>query len=324
MVEVFAIIGFLFAAYSVVNNDSLQTLGTFLSSNKDVKWYYLWIFISSILAFTFVYSWMTHGGDLSFGRLDSIPHIKVQWYHALAPLALIFLTRIKIPVSTSLLVLSAFSSSLIFGKILLKSALGYAVAAVVAYLLWIIIRDWDTLAKDITKDKEKQWRVFQWLATGFLWYTWLSHDVANITVFLERSLSFEMLIIVIVIFVAGLGHLIYKKGGPIQELVLTKTNTSYVRSATIIDIVYALILLIFKEISNIPMSTTWVFIGLLTGRELAIHTFGFKKDKKDDSGEKNNKMKTVFPLVGKDFLRLLFGLSVSIVIAVLIQNVLSA
>ena len=27
-------------------------------------------------------------------------------------------------------------------------------------------------------------------------------------------------------------------------------------------------LLIFKEASNLPMSTTWVFLGLLAGREL--------------------------------------------------------
>jgi hypothetical protein len=51
---------------------------------------------------------------------------------------------------------------------------------------------------------------------------------------------------------------------------LRKTNTTDVRSATIIDASYALILLFFKNVSNIPMSTTWVLIGLLAGRELAI------------------------------------------------------
>lgn len=34
--------------------------------------------------------------------------------------------------------------------------------------------------------------------------------------------------------------------------------------------VYAIILIYFKEISNIPMSTTWVFLDLLGGRELTI------------------------------------------------------
>ena len=33
-VNIWMIVGFLLAAYSVVANDSLQTLGTYLSSNK--------------------------------------------------------------------------------------------------------------------------------------------------------------------------------------------------------------------------------------------------------------------------------------------------
>ena len=36
----YSIIGFLLAAYSVVANDSVQTLGTFIASNSQrFKWY---------------------------------------------------------------------------------------------------------------------------------------------------------------------------------------------------------------------------------------------------------------------------------------------
>ena len=77
-----------------------------------------------------------------------------------------------------------------------------------------------------------------------------------------------------------------------------------------IDILYAVILLFFKELNSIPMSTTWVFLGLLAGRELAIATRIM-----------DYKMKHVFPLVGKDMLKLLFGLAVSIAIALFIQNI---
>ena len=46
----YSIIGFLLAAYSVVANDSVQTLGTFIDSNSQrFKWYYLWIAASSVL-----------------------------------------------------------------------------------------------------------------------------------------------------------------------------------------------------------------------------------------------------------------------------------
>ena len=67
-----------------------------------------------------------------------------------------------------------------------------------------------------------------------------------------------------------LAIIFYSKGGAIQKIVKAKTNTTDVRSATIIDFVYGLVLLFFKEFSNVPMSTTWVFLGLLAGREIAI------------------------------------------------------
>jgi len=41
-----------------------------------------------------------------------------------------------------------------------------------------------------------------------------------------------------------------------------------------VDGVYFVILVIFKEWSKIPMSTTWVFIGLLAGRQMAIRSIG--------------------------------------------------
>lgn len=78
MVPVWGIVGFLLAAYSVVGNDSIQTLGTFITSNRDTKWYYLWLFTSLILIGALVYSFVTLAGDISSGRLAEIPYIEVQ------------------------------------------------------------------------------------------------------------------------------------------------------------------------------------------------------------------------------------------------------
>ena len=39
-------VGFLFAAYAAVANDSIQTLGTFIASNQDKKWWVLWQFLA--------------------------------------------------------------------------------------------------------------------------------------------------------------------------------------------------------------------------------------------------------------------------------------
>ncbi len=67
-----------------------------------------------------------------------------------------------------------------------------------------------------------------------------------------------------------LAVIFYSKGGSIQKIVKEKTNTTDIRSATLIDFVYGIVLLFFKEFSQVPMSTTWVFLGLLAGREIAI------------------------------------------------------
>ncbi|MFZ8835974.1 MAG: hypothetical protein ACO2XQ_02910 [Flavobacteriales bacterium] len=309
MTELFTIIGFTLAGFSVIANDSVQTLGTWIASNREkFKWTTLWAAASSVLILTIVYGWYTGDHDISFGRLDKIPYIEPQWYHALAPLALVLLTRRGIPVSTSFLVLSAFAPTFVLEKMLMKSIMGYGLAAVVAYVLWLIISRFINEKDDVSPGSKKFWRAFQWLSTSFLWYTWLSHDVANIAVFLPRQLTIVQLVIVIAFFVAGLAYIFYKQGGAIQQIVLDKQSTKYVRSATLIDLVYAFLLLYFKEMNNIPMSTTWVFVGLLCGRELALNTGLTKK----------GNLKSIFPIVAKDFLKLIVGLlvSVSIVLAI--------
>jgi len=297
-------IGFLLAAYSVIANDSVQTLGTFMSSNSKVRWQYLWIAASILLVGTLGYSWYMYNGDISFGRLTKIPYQEVQWYHALAPGLLLILTRFGVPVSTSFLVLSAFASSLVLEKMLLKSVIGYIIAAIFAYALWFIVARFLDESKKVREEANNTWKVAQWCSTGLLWFMWLSHDMANIAVFLPRELSVLHLCIVLFVFVSLLAVMFYERGGKIQSIVKQKTSTKFIRSATIVDLAYAFILWYFKELNNIPMSTTWVFVGLLAGREFAIATVT------------NKKMKNVFPMVRRDFAKMTIGLLASIGIAV--------
>ena len=50
-------LGFFLAAYSVIANDSIQTLGTFLSANKEYfSWKTLWLAASTMLVFTISYA----------------------------------------------------------------------------------------------------------------------------------------------------------------------------------------------------------------------------------------------------------------------------
>ncbi len=308
LLNIYALIGFALASYSVIANDSVQTLGTFIASNSEkFKWYYLATAASIILCITLVYGWHTNVGDITYGRLNKIPYIEPQWYHAVAPLILLVLTRAGIPVSTSFLVLSAFASTFVLEKMLVKSVMGYALAAIIAYGAWIGISKFINEKFDVVKNP-RAWRVGQWLTTGFLWFIWLSHDMANIAVFLPRKVPIDMLIIACVLLSSLLFYVFYEKGGNIQKIVLSKRGTRFIRSATIIDFFYAFILLYFKQYNDIPMSTTWVFVGLLCGRELAIATV-----------VADYKLGYVFPIIGKDFLKMIFGLIVSVGIVVSIH-----
>lgn len=294
-------LGFLLASYSVIANDSVQTLGTWIASSKNVNWKYMWAYASSILLGTIWYAWHQYGGDISYDRLTKIPFQEVQWYHAAAPAILLLLTRIGVPVSTSFLVLSAFAAQNVLQSVLMKSIMGYVIAGTTAYILWFVVT---FLFRNlpVNEDNDKRWRVTQWITTGLLWWAWLSQDMANIAVFLPRSIPFDMMIAISAIFVIGLGFMFKERGGKIQKLVQSKHNTKFVRSATAIDFVYFIILVYFKELNDIPMSTTWVFVGLLAGRELAIRTV------------KRERVTKIFPIVAGDFSKLMLGLLVSVLI----------
>jgi len=302
---VYGSVGFLLAAYSVIGNDSAQTLGTFISSNSNkVKWYWMWAFTSVILTATLLSGW--YDGDIAFGRLDKIPlPEQFYWYHAAAPILLLVLTRFGIPVSTTLLTLSAFSSSLVLEKIIVKSALGYGVASIAAYIIWTIVTRLLDEKKPVKKEHKKYWSVAQWGSTGLLWYMWLSHDIANVFVYLPRDgVSLSTMLGVIAILVGGLAHLFYTKGGKIQEIVLSKSGTRFIRSACLIDLFYAMVLWYFKIHSAIPMSTTWVFVGLLAGRELAVYR----------SFNKGKEINMIFPILVADFLKIMIGLGLSVAV----------
>ena len=314
MTLIYTVIGFGLAGYSVIGNDSIQTLGTFIASKqKWFKWYVLASAASFVMILALAWGWYSYNGDISYGRLTRIPYQEIQWYHAVAPAILLVLTRVGIPVSTTFLVLSAFASTVVLEKMLMKSVVGYGLAAMVAYVCWIVVSRFINEKFDEVKGDFwiSFWRNSVWVTSGWLWWGWLSHDVANIAVYLPRQLSIELLIIVMAYFTILLFYIFYIQGGRIQTVVLEKTGTRYARSATIINVIYAAVLFYFKELNDLPMSTTWVFVGLLCGRELAIATMN-----------KDYKLGYVFPLIGKDFLKMVFGLTVSVGIVLAIHYVI--
>jgi phosphate/sulfate permease len=307
MVEALMILGFVLAAYSVVANDSIQTLGTFLASNSHRPWWVLWAFSSSILLLVLLYGWVTNDGDPAYGRLEEFPKPEggISLIHVAAPLVLLFLTRFGIPVSTTFLVLSVFAPQNI-DSMLVKSLMGYLVAFVTGILVYrfVVRRLTEHFHRTADEVTPTYWIALQWLSTGFLWSQWLIQDLANVFVFLTRPLPLMWLVFAVAVLLIMQGVIFYQYGGRIQRIVTSKSMTGDIRSATIIDFIYGLILLVFKEWSNMPMSTTWVFLGLLAGREIAL-TLNLK----------HRDMRETLGLVAKDGGKALAGLAVSIGLA---------
>lgn len=315
-IELFALIGFLFAAYAVVGNDALQTLGTFINSNRRLHWSVLFGFAAAILVAVFLYGWIVNNGDPSFGKLantSKYPIFEVQWYHAVPPLALLILTRFGIPVSTTFLVLSIFATMSGMQSMLIKSGIGYISAFLTGLLGYAILAP--TIERFFLRTKDSQhnpiWVVLQWATTAYLWGVWLIQDFANIFVFLPRELTATQSFLAMGAIVVMLGFTFANQGGPVQKILQSKTSVTDIRSATIIDFIYATLLFIFSGnlemlgFSKIPMSTTWVFLGLIAGREYAIATL-----------DKVRSVGATTKIVGMDALKALFGLVVSVVLAV--------
>lgn len=313
MEELILYFGFLLAAYAVIGNDVIQTLGTFLTSNNKTHWSVLWVFASTILAATLFYGWYFHSGDVSYQRLDRVPLPEtLMWWHLIAPLSLLVITRFGIPVSTTFMILSIFSSQQVIEKMILKSVYGYGLSVISAFLLYLLIAQRFESKKSIDKvdkpNQKKYWIIAQWASTAFLWSQWLIQDFANIYVFLPRKLSLLELLGSLAVILAIMAYIFKNRGGKIQEIVNQKVNTRNIRSATIIDLCYGIVLFLYGNFNSIPMSTTWTFIGILAGREIAINYLLNK-----------NKLKNSYKLIAKDFAKVNIGLAISIFIVYLIQ-----
>ena len=140
-------------------------------------------------------------------------------------------------------------------------------------------------------------------------------DAANIAVFLPRQLVLGEFVAFAAFVFLGLGFLFYLKGDRIQDIVNKKTRVTDVRAATIVDLVYAVLLFYFKIHSNMPMSTTWVFIGLLGGREIAIALAKSKKLKK-----RKARLVRAYRLTLNDVTKALIGLVISLILALIINE----
>jgi len=207
------------------------------------------------------------------------------------------------------------------GGMIQKSLMGYVIAASSALVIFLAISRFSEKyfqQHQLRSRSTRQivWTVLQWGSTGFLWFQWLTQDLANIYIYLQggNDLSPWQFAGSVAILVGLLGYIFYSKGGRVQDVVRSKSNTSDIRSATIIDFIYGIILFIFKYNylglfeGKLPMSTTWVFIGLLAGRELGMRIN--LKGKVD---------RTTLEMTFSDLGKVFFGLLISVVLVFIIK-----
>ena len=318
MSTVYMIVGFLLSMTACISNDIIQTLGTFYSANKKTPFIWLWLFASTVMVATIFTGWVINNGDMSFGLLTRIPVTQEYTFlYLLPPIILIILTRYGIPVASTFLVLSVFSVSdvEVIWMILAKSVLGYVIAFITAIIIYNIITRpleryfYYTQKRWQNERISKWWMIAKWCSTAFIWSQWLMQDSAKFFVYLPRHTTFKQMAFALISMVIFMGILTYKRGGSIQNVVKMKTNVQDPRSATIIDLIYAFLLLYFISLNNVPMSTTWVFIGLLAGREVALYQrLRFESPKK------------MYKHIMKDLTKVILGLFVSIVAVVLLTQ----
>ena len=310
-------VGFVLAAWAVMGNDAVQTIGTFLSSNAErtAKSTQM-LFLCSITSGVLLMGWWLNHGDPAWGRLTAdtnafpLPH-PLSWIYLIPPAAVLVLTRWGAPVSTSFLVLTAFvpSNSL---KLLLNSFSGYVMAfvlAIVVYglLMWILEKKVFRSHEEGTPAKD-YWFVLQWLSTGWLWSQWLVQDMANIYVYLPRQLNLTEMALSALMLCIGLCLLVWSGGGPIQGVLRSKINTHDLRSASVIDFLFGCVLFWKANITQFPLSTTWVFLGLLAGREIAVRARLRLSDRQP-----------LQKVLGSDLLKAGIGIIVSLLVAIAIQ-----
>lgn len=308
-------VGFFFAGYSAIANDSIQTIGTFLASNMDKKWWHLWIYIGGIFLVVVTVSFILFDGDVSYQRLTSKGFSEsptnFTFLQVAAPIFLLILTRMRMPVSTTFLLLSCFATDAgAIASVLGKSLSGYGLALAAGLITWLAVTK--SLEKRFSKtEPAKYWLPIQWITSGSLWAVWVMQDAANVAVYLPRSLSVGQFLAFSLFIFFGLGLLFYLRGDKIQRIVTEKSRVTDIRSATIIDFIYAILLTYKLTVSTVPMSTTWVFLGLLAGRELGMSIM--------DKLDLGKPMPKVLKMIFKDLSYALFGLFVSILLAISIN-----
>ena len=261
----------IFTTYTIMANNCAQTIGMFIASNKGKSKYRIIYFLSGIFIITLLISWLFFNKQLDFYLLNNIPYSNLNPLLIFLPIVLFFLTKYKIPVSATFLIIPIFANKNTIHSMITKTSVSYFISFLISLIMWRFIYTKYKHYIEVKKEKNisKTWFVLEFLSTGIVWSVWIILSACNFVVFLPRVFELKELILVIFIGVVSIYLILLDNGGKIQEIVDEKSDIN-IKSSVIFNFLFSFTMLFIQYVSKIPITSTWMFLGILAGRELAI------------------------------------------------------
>ena len=215
----------------------------------------MFLFIFSVFVFVILLSWFFFHKELHFGKLNSIPYdSNINIFHFMSPFLLMYLTSKKVPVSSTLLFATSFSSASILHTILTKTIQIDRFSFLIGFILWKYIyfllikkfEKYDWWTRFFEANNDTFWLIMQYVSTALLWLSWLFSNLSSVLIFIPREFDVKSLIILFIFAALIIFYLIDNMGGEMQQLIKNKKNTNNVKSATMINIVYGVLIYIFQ------------------------------------------------------------------------------
>lgn len=256
--------------YNVIFNNAIQTIGLFIASNKNRKPFFSVLFFGTIALLCMLISWYVSKGEVHYHLLDNISYRdEIGLQFLLLPILLAYLTKKQMPVSATFLIIPLFATKDTIATMINKTTVSYFLSLLVSFIIYnFLYRKYRSFLA--SKDESKIWIFAEYISTGVLWFGWLCISLCNFVVFVPRQFTIKDIILLTIIIVITIYCIIISKGGKIQKIIDQKSDVKNIKTTVIFNSLFSFMLLSIQIVNNIPMASTWMFLGILAGREIAI------------------------------------------------------
>lgn len=259
--------------YNVMANNFIQTLGTFNVSNKYTKKWKIFLYLVMIFIVYFIYTWLRHDGNIRKGSLRYIEYKESFSYSILLlPILVATFNHFRIPISVTFLSIPLFISGDVIKTMVIKAFINYFLAFAISFIFWnILYVEFKKILKN--KNNHQFWMIIEYISIGILWCCWLNTCVSSFMVFLPPKLDLKHLILLLIVGSVVISIItIFRPNDKMEQIIEEKTDVKNIMSSVLFNILHSVVLLLLKLNSEVPIPTSWIFTGLLDGRELGIVT----------------------------------------------------